>query len=119
GGSAEVLRLVVSERAEARRGARLCSAAQRRRHDRRGRMENADRRWRRQGGVALSARNPATRAPSWPASPPLFALPAVDPRLHARRAAAGRHQDAWFEHATRAFAALVLALLVCIIVALV
>jgi len=69
--------------------------------------------------VALSARNPAARAPYSPASPqPLSASPAVDPRLQARRAAAGRHQDAWCEHVTRGFAALVLALLVCIIVAL-
>ena len=81
-------------------------------------MENADRRQRRQGGVALSARNPASRAPYSPASLPFSALPVVEPRLQARRAAAGRRQDAWFEHATRAFAALVLVLLVCIIVAL-
>ena len=45
-------------------------------------------------------------------------LPAVDGRRLIRRAAAGRRQDAWFAHATRAFAALVLILLVAIVVAL-
>ncbi len=46
------------------------------------------------------------------------ALPHADAGAPARRASAARFQDALFERTTRAFAALVLALLLCIIVAL-